>query len=361
MKRVINFAAGPAMIPIEVLYEVQNDLIDYKGLGLSVMEMSHRSVDYENIICDARETLREIMNVPDDYEILFLQGGASLQFSMIPINLATENDITYYSITGEFAKKSYEEGIKCSDARIIGDSTDSKYSYIPKIDKNVLDKRAKYIHITINNTIYGTMYDELPDVGDIPLVGDMSSIILGKNYDVKNFSLIYAGAQKNLGPAGVTLVIIKKDIINENFDKKIPTMLKYNVHAEKESMYNTPPTFGIYIMGLVFHWVKKMGGISTLESINKEKAKMLYDYIDNSNFYHNDRNVNNRSIMNVVWTLSNEELTNKFVEEARKRDLINIKGHRAYGGIRASIYNAMTKENVNVLIDFMKKFEMENR
>lgn len=361
MDRLYNFAAGPAAMPIKVLENIKKNIVNFEDSGLSVMEMSHRSKTYEKIINLTRENLKKILSLDDEHEILFLQGGASLQFAMVPMNLARKEDTTYYAVTGNFANKAFEEAKKFSNAIDFTNSKSDKYKYIPEIDKTKLDLKAKYFHITANNTIYGTMYDKLPDIMDIPLVADVSSNILGKNYDYNKISLAYAGAQKNLGPAGLTVVIIDKKLIKENLSNDIPTMLRYDIHAKNNSMYNTPPTFAIYVAGEVFKWVIEEGGVSELEKRNKEKANVLYEYIDNSNFYKGFADKNSRSIMNVTFNLPSEELELKFVEEAKTNGMINLKGHRVLGGIRASIYNAMTISGVNKLLSFMEKFEKENK
>lgn len=359
MNRVINFAAGPAAMPLKVLQEIEKNICNYDNLGLSVMEMSHRSKMYETIINDTRDTLKKLLELDDNYEILFLQGGASTEFAMVPLNLANEGDLTYYAVTGNFANKAWEEAKKWTNAVDITNSKPDKYKYIPEINNDKLDKSARYLHITANNTIFGTMYEDVPNV-DIPLVADVSSNILGKYYDYKKFALSYAGAQKNLGPAGLTVVIINKKYINENPDNRVPTMLRYDIHAKNGSMYNTPPTFAIYVAGLTFKWVMEQGGVKALEKINREKAKLLYDILDNSTFYKPFADKNSRSIMNVTFNLPSEDLEAKFVEEAKACDMINLKGHRVLGGIRASIYNAITIDEVKTLANFMEQFEKNN-
>lgn len=361
MDRLYNFAAGPAAIPIKVLEKIQKNLVNFEDNGLSVMEMSHRSKTYEKIINLTRENLKKILSLDDEHEILFLQGGASLQFAMVPMNLAKKEDTTYYAVTGNFANKAFEEGKKFSNAIDYTNSKNDKYKFIPEIDKNKLNLKAKYFHITANNTIFGTMYDKLPNVMGIPLVADVSSNILGKNYDYNKISLAYAGAQKNLGPAGLTVVIIDKKLIKEDLIEDVPTMLRYDIHAKNNSMYNTPPTFAIYVAGEMFKWVIEEGGVIELEKRNIIKANMLYEYIDNSNFYKAFADKKSRSIMNVTFNLPSEELELKFVEEAKLNGMINLKGHRILGGIRASIYNAMTIDGVKKLVAFMEKFEKENK
>ena len=359
MERLYNFAAGPAAMSIEVLEKIKENLCNYNNEGLSVMEMSHRSKVYEKIITEAKDNLKKILNLNDDMDVLFLQGGASLQFAMVPLNLANENDTTYYAVTGNFANKAWDEAKKWTNAIDITNSKADKYKFIPDIDKTKIDLNARYLHITTNNTIFGTMYDKLPDI-NIPLVADVSSNVLGKNYDYNKFALAYAGAQKNLGPAGLTVVIINKKYIREDLSDKIPTMLRYDTHAKNDSMYNTPPTFSIYVASETFKWVLEQGGVVELEKRNVEKAKLLYDLIDNSTFYKPFAEKNSRSIMNVTFNLPSEDLEKKFIEEAKTEGLINLKGHRVLGGIRASIYNAMTIDGVKKLASFMESFEKKN-
>lgn len=360
-QRVNNFAAGPAAMPLEVLENVQKNICNFEGNGLSVMEMSHRSKIYEGIINEAKENLKQILNLDDEHEVLFLQGGASTQFAMVPLNLANEGDTVTYAVTGNFANKAFEEAKKWNEAIAITNSKEDNYKYIPEINKDNIITNAKYIHITANNTIFGTMYQKLPDTNGVPLVADVSSNILGKEYNYNDFSLAYAGAQKNLGPAGLTVVIINKNFIKSDINPKVPTMLRYDTHYKNNSMYNTPPTFAIYIAGEVFKWVKKMGGVKELEKINTKKANNLYNLLDSSSFYKPFANKNSRSIMNVTFNLPSKELDEKFIEEAKEYNIINIKGHKVLGGIRASIYNAITLEQVNELCNFMEKFEKENK
>lgn len=360
MERVLNFAAGPAAIPLEVLESIEKNVCNYNGEGLSVMEMSHRSKTYEKIINETRDNLKKILNLNDDMDILFLQGGASSQFAMVPFNLANVGDLTYYAVTGNFANKAWEEAKKWTNAIDITNSKADKYKYIPEIDNSKIDKSAKYLHITANNTIFGTMYDKLPEL-NIPLVADVSSNILGKDYDYNKLALAYAGAQKNLGPAGLTVVVINKKYIREDVANTIPTMFRYDIHSKNGSMYNTPPTFAIYVAGEMFKWVIKEGGVKAIEKRNIEKANMLYDILDNSSFYKPFAEKNSRSIMNVTFNLPTEELEAKFIAEAKENGMINLKGHRVLGGIRASIYNAMTVEGVKKLAEFMITFEKENK
>ncbi len=360
MNRVYNFSAGPSMLPEKVLKIAADQMLDYEGSGMSVMEMSHRSKVYESIINTAEADLRELMNIPDNYKVLFLQGGASTQFAMVPLNLMTNNKKADYVITGQWSKKAFSEAKLYGEPRKVASSDDKTFSYIPKLDKSMFDPEAAYVHITLNNTIYGTKYNELPDTGDVPLVADMSSCILSEPVDVSKFGLIYAGAQKNVGPAGVTIVIIREDLIGEAMDIT-PTMLKYSIHADNASLYNTPPCYGIYVCGLVFKYLKEIGGVSAMAEINKRKAKALYDFLDNSAMFKGTVVPEDRSLMNVPFITGNEELDAKFIKEATAAGFVNLKGHRTVGGMRASIYNAMPEEGVAALIDFMKKFEAENK
>ena len=360
MNRVINFAAGPAAMPYQVLQEIEKDLCNYKGLGLSVMEMSHRSKMYEPILNEAKETLKELLELDDNYDVLFLQGGASHEFAMVPLNLANEGDLTYYAVTGNFANKAWEEAKKWTDARDITNSKEDKYKYIPEIDVNKIDKKARYLHITANNTIFGTMYHKVPEI-PIPLVADVSSNILGKHYDYKKFTLAYAGAQKNLGPAGLTVVIIDKKYLTENHNNYVPTMLKYTTHAQNNSMYNTPPTYTIYVAGEVFKYLLENGGIPAMHEKDVRKAQKLYDYLDSSKLFKGTVAKEDRSLMNVTFVTGDEELDKKFVAGAKERGMINLKGHRIVGGCRASIYNAMPEEGVDALVAYMKEFEAAHK
>ncbi|WP_058485515.1 3-phosphoserine/phosphohydroxythreonine transaminase [Defluviitalea phaphyphila] len=360
MNRVYNFSAGPSMLPEEVLKQAQKELVVYGDTGMSVMEMSHRSKDFKDIIDEAESLLREIMNIPDNYKVLFLQGGASSQFAMVPLNLFRNSKKADYVNTGQWSRKAIAEAKRYGTVNIVASSEDSTFNYIPELDPNTFSKDADYFYITTNNTIYGTRYTEIPDTGDIPLVADMSSNILSEEYDVTKFGVIFAGAQKNMGPAGLTVVIIREDLIGHAMDIT-PTMFNYKTHADNGSMFNTPPTYSIYIAKLVFEWVKKMGGVSALEKINKEKASILYDFLDNSNFYKGTVVPKDRSLMNIPFVTNSKELDEKFVKEAAKKGLVNLKGHRTVGGMRASIYNAMPIEGVKALVEFMKEFEIENR
>ncbi|HHW66644.1 MAG TPA: 3-phosphoserine/phosphohydroxythreonine transaminase [Epulopiscium sp.] len=360
MDRVYNFSAGPSMLPEEVLKKAQEELVIYRDAGMSVMEMSHRSKVYQDIIDEAEALLREIMNIPENYKVLFLQGGASSQFAMVPLNLFRKSKKADYVKTGLWAKKAIAEASRYGTVNVVASSEDATFNYIPELDKSIFSPDADYFYITTNNTIYGTRYTELPDTGDVPLVADMSSNILSEVYDVNKFGVIFAGAQKNMGPAGLTVVIIREDLIGHAMDIT-PTMFNYQIHAENGSMYNTPPTYSIYIAKLVFEWVKKMGGVPAMQKINEEKAKILYDYLDDSSFFKGTVVPKYRSLMNIPFVSPSPELDAKFIKEATAKGLVNLKGHRTVGGMRASIYNAMPIEGVKTLVEFMKKFEMENR
>ena len=356
--RVYNFSAGPSMLPVEVLEEVQKEMLNYNGTGMSVTEMSHRSKPFMAINDEANALLRELMNIPENYDILFVQGGASQQFAAVPLNLMKTGKADYI-VTGNFAGKAQEEGMKYGDAKIVASSKDKNFTYIPDVDKIVFTDDADYVHITSNNTIFGSRYTKFPTV-KAPLVADMSSNILSEEVDVSKFGLIYAGAQKNIAPAGVTIVIARKDLLG-NERKDCPTMLSYAIQAKNDSLYNTPPCFSIYTAMLVFRWLKKLGGVKEMQKINEYKAGLLYDFIDNSSFYTNSVEKKDRSLMNVPFVTANAELDAKFVKEASENGLVSLKGHRLVGGMRASIYNAMPVEGVKKLIDFMKKFELENK
>ncbi len=356
-ERVYNFSAGPSQMPLEVLKKAQEEMLCYPGAGCSVMEMSHRSAAFDGIIDGAEECLRDIMEIPDDRAVLFMQGGATTQFSMVAMNLARQGDTFCYMQTGQFATKAREEGARWGNAIYAGSSKDKNYSYIPEAEK--LPEGAKFLHITGNNTIYGTAFSSPPEHGSVPLVADWSSAILGRWIDVKDYDLIYAGAQKNMGPAGLAVVIIKKDLLEYDVDPVVPIMLRYKVAADNRSMYNTPPTFSIYMAKLMFEWVKDHGGVRAMEEINKEKAALLYDFIDGSKLYTNPVKPCDRSIMNVTFTLPTEDDTKGFLKLCEERGIINIKGHRSVGGCRASIYNGMPKEGVKKLIDTMKEFELK--
>ncbi|MFO7612084.1 MAG: 3-phosphoserine/phosphohydroxythreonine transaminase [Clostridia bacterium] len=355
MNRVYNFSAGPSVMPESVLEKARDEMLDYGGSGMSVMEMSHRSAVYQDIINRAEASLREIMGIPDNYKVLFLQGGASLQFAMVPLNLMKNGkcDIVH---TGAWTKRAIAEARKFGEVNVVASSEDENFCYIPKLDKTKFSNDADYFYITTNNTIYGTRYTELPDTGDVTLVADMSSNILSEVYDVSKFGLIFAGAQKNMGPAGVTVVIIREDLIG-GAGKDVPTMLDYKTHAEEGSMYNTPPTFGIYICGLVYDWVKAQGGVAGIQKMNEEKAGLIYDYLDSSKLFRGTVRSEDRSLMNIPFITGNEDIDAAFIKEAKSRGIVNIKGHRSVGGMRASIYNAMPPEGVRALVDCMKDFE----
>ena len=360
MARVYNFSAGPSMLPEAVLTKAAAEMLDYEGSGQSVMEMSHRSKVYQSIIDTAEALLREIMNIPDNYKVLFLQGGASSQFAMVPMNLMTGSGKADYIITGQWAKKAYKEAARYGKARAVASSEDKTFSYIPKVAKEDLDPEADYVHICMNNTIYGTVYHDLPDTGDVPLVADISSCVLSKPIDVSKFGVLYAGAQKNMAPSGVTIVIIREDLIGKAMDIT-PTMFNYQTHADNGSMFNTPPCYTIYVMKLVLEWIKnEVGGLDKMQQINEKKAAMLYDFLDNSKLFKGTVVPEDRSLMNVPFVTGNEELDAKFVKESTAAGFVNLKGHRSVGGMRASIYNAMPVEGVEKLIAFMQKFEEEN-
>jgi len=344
------------MLPLDVLQSAADNLTNYAGSGQSVMEMSHRSKEFETIINDAQLNLRDILNIPENYKVLFLQGGATLQFSMAALNLLRKSKKADYIVTGAWAKKAAEEAVKFGDIKITASSEQSKFAYIPEVKKEDFRQDADYVHITFNNTIYGTHYPYVPDTGDIPLVCDMSSSILSEEIDVSKYGLIYAGAQKNIGPAGVTIAIIREDLLGFAPDNT-PTYLDYKIHADNDSMYNTPPCFAIYVAGEVFKKIKNEGGIAAIEKANIEKAKKLYDYIDGSKLYHCPVAKKDRSLMNVVFVTGDAELDKKFTSEAKEEGLHNLGGHRSIGGMRASIYNAMPMEGVEALVAFMKKFE----
>lgn len=354
--KVFNFSAGPSMLPEEAKLAVQRDFMDYKGSGMSVVEMSHRSKWYDEIHQEAISLVRELMNISDDYHVLFLQGGASMQFEAVPLNLLVKGKADYI-VTGNFASKAYKESQKYGDIACLANSKDANYTYIPDVDKLNYREDTDYVHITTNNTIFGTRYTKLPPVNN--LVADMSSNIMSEVMDVNKFNLIYAGAQKNIGPAGLTVVIVKKDIIN-NPMPICPTMLKYSTQAENDSLYNTPPTFSIYMAMLTFRWLKALGGVAAIQKQNEFKANMLYDYIDNSKLFKNYVSKADRSIMNVPFVTGNPDTDAKFIKEAAANGLVTLKGHKLVGGMRASIYNAMPVEGVETLVNFMKKFEMEN-
>ncbi len=359
MGRVYNFSAGPAVLPEEVLKEAAAEMLDYNGTGMSVMEMSHRSKAYETIIKEAEQDLRDLMNIPDNYKVLFLQGGASQQFAMIPMNLM-KNKVADYIITGQWAKKAYQEAQIYGKANAVASSADKTFSYIPDCSDLPISEDADYVYICENNTIYGTKFKKLPNTKGKTLVADVSSCFLSEPVDVTKYGVIYGGVQKNVGPAGVVIVIIREDLITEDTLPGTPTMLKYKIHADNESLYNTPPAYGIYICGKVFKWLKKLGGLEAMKAINEKKAAILYDYLDQSKLFKGTVVKEDRSLMNVPFVTGNEELDAKFVKEAKAAGFENLKGHRTVGGMRASIYNAMPMEGVEKLVEFMKKFEAEN-
>jgi phosphoserine aminotransferase len=360
MGRVYNFSAGPAVLPEEVLKEAAADMLDYKGCGMSVMEMSHRSKMFQNIIDEAEADLRKLMNIPDNYKVLFLQGGASLQFAMIPMNLM-KNGKADYIVTGQWAKKAFAEGKKYGDCVAVASSADKTFSYIPDCSDLPIREDADYVYICENNTIYGTKFHELPNTKGKTLVADVSSCFLSEPVDVTKYGMIYGGVQKNVGPAGLVIAIIREDLIPEELPDTVPTMMQYKIHAENGSMYNTPNCWAIYICGLVFKWLLKNGGLEAMKEKNVAKAKVLYDYLDQSALFKGTVEKNSRSLMNVPFVTGNEELDAKFVKEAKVAGFENLKGHRTVGGMRASIYNAMPIEGVQALVEFMKKFEEENK
>ena len=359
-ERVYNFSAGPSMLPVEVLEDAAANLTNYKGCGTSVMEMSHRSKEFQQIIDDAEANLRKLMNIPENYKVLFLQGGGTLQFSMVPMNLMTKNKKADYIITGSWGKKAAKEAAKFGDVKIVASSEDKNFSYIPEIRAEDLRQDADYVHICYNETIHGVHFNKIPDTGDIPLVADMSSCILSEEVDVSRFALIYAGAQKNIAPSGMTIVIIREDLIG-NAPENCPVYLDYKTHADKGSMYNTPPCFTIYIAGEVFKHILAMGGVREMHERDVRKAEKLYNYIDSSDFYKAAVSEKDRSLMNVVFVTGDEALDKEFVAAAREEGMTNLNGHRSVGGMRASIYNAMPEEGVDKLIDFMKRFEEEHK
>lgn len=360
MSRVYNFSAGPAVLPEEVLKEAAEEMLDYKNTGMSVMEMSHRSKAYETIIIEAEADIRELMGIPDNYKVLFLQGGASQQFAMIPMNLM-KNGVADYIVTGQWAKKAYQEACLYGKANKIATSEDKTFSYIPDCSDLPVSDDADYVYICENNTIYGTKFKTLPNTKGKTLVADVSSCFLSEPVDVTKYGVIFGGVQKNIGPAGVVIVIIREDLITEETLPGTPTMLRYKTHSDAKSLYNTPPAYGIYICGKVFKWLKKKGGLSAIKEYNEKKAKLLYDFLDESTLFKGTVRKEDRSLMNVPFITDSEELDAKFVKEAKAAGFENLKGHRSVGGMRASIYNAMPIEGVAALVEFMKKFEEENK
>ncbi len=360
MNRVYNFSAGPSMLPLEVLQKAASELVCYGESGMSVMEMSHRSPDYEAIINDAEAMLRKLMNIPDNYKVLFLQGGASTQFAAVPLNLIGRTGKADYIVSGQFSGKAYKEAQKMGyDVKCVATSKETNFDRIPVVTKNMIRPDAAYVHVCFNNTIYGTKYSYIPETGDIPLVADMSSCIISEPVDVSKFGVIYAGAQKNMAPAGLTLVIVREDLL-EYADEKMPTMLEWKIMAENGSMYNTPPCYAIYMAKLVYEWILSIGGLEAMKEKNVKKAALLYDYLDSQDYYVAPVQKDSRSMMNVTFVTGDADLDKKFASEAAKAGLKNLKGHRSVGGMRASIYNAMPYEGVEALVAFMKKFAEEN-
>ena len=359
MSRVYNFSAGPAVLPEEVLQEAATEMMDYRGTGMSVMEMSHRSKAFDDIIKEAEQDLRDLLHIPDNYKVLFLQGGASQQFSAIPMNLM-KNGVADYIITGQWAKKAYQEAQKYGKAVAVASSEDQTFSYIPDCSDLPIDEDADYVYICENNTIYGTKFKTLPNTKGKILVSDVSSCFLAEPHDVEKYGILYGGVQKNIGPAGVVISIIREDLITDDVNPATPTMLKFKTQADKDSLYNTPPCYAIYICGKVFKWLKKMGGLEVMAAKNEEKAKILYDFLDQSKMFRGTVRKEDRSVMNVPFVTGDKDLDAKFVAEAAKAGLVNLKGHRSVGGMRASIYNAMPKEGVEKLVAFMREFEEAN-
>ena len=359
MSRVYNFSAGPAVLPEEVLKEAAAEMLDYQGCGMSVMEMSHCSSVFQEIIETAEADIRELMHIPDNYKVLFLQGGASQQFAMIPMNLM-KNKVADYIVTGQWAKKAAKEAEKYGEVHVIASSEDKTFSYIPDCSDLDISEDADYVYICENNTIYGTKFKELPNTKGKTLVADVSSCFLSEPVDVSKYGVIYGGVQKNVGPAGVVIAIIREDLITDDVLEGTPTMLKYKTHADAKSLYNTPPAYGIYICGKVFKWLKKQGGLEAIKERNEKKAKILYDYLDESKLFKGTVVPKDRSLMNVPFVTGDKDLDAKFVKEAKKAGFENLKGHRSVGGMRASIYNAMPIEGVEKLVEFMKAFEKEN-
>ena len=359
MSRVYNFSAGPAVLPEEVLKEAAQEMLDYKGTGMSVMEMSHRSKAYDTIIKEAEADLRDLLSVPDNYKVLFLQGGASQQFAMVPMNLM-KNRVADYIITGQWAKKAHKEAGLFGNANAAASSADKTFSYIPDCSDLPISEDADYVYICENNTIYGTKFWTLPNTKGKDLVADQSSCFLSEPVDVTKYGLIFAGAQKNVGPAGTVIVIIREDLIREDVLEGTPTMLRYKTHADADSLYNTPPTYGIYMCGKVFKWLKARGGLAAMKEYNEKKAKLLYDFLDQSRLFKGTVEKKDRSLMNVPFVTGSDELDALFVKESKAAGLENLKGHRTVGGMRASIYNAMPIEGVEKLVEFMDAFEKKN-
>jgi phosphoserine aminotransferase len=359
VSRVYNFSAGPAVLPEEVLQEIASEMMDYNGTGMSVMEMSHRSKAFESIINEAEQDLRDLMQIPDNYKVLFLQGGANLQFAMIPMNLM-KNKVADYIVTGQWAKKAYQEAQKYGKVNKIATSEDKTFSYIPDCSDLPISEDADYVYICENNTIYGTKFKELPNTKGKDLVSDVSSCFLSEPIDVSRYAIVYGGVQKNIGPAGMVIAIVREDLITEDVLPGTPTMMRYKTHADAGSMYNTPNCYCIYVCGKVFKWLKKKGGLGAMKEYNEKKAKILYDFLDESKLFHGTVVPKDRSLMNVPFVTGKDELDAKFIAEATAAGFVNLKGHRSVGGMRASIYNAMPIEGVEKLVEFMKKFEEEN-
>jgi phosphoserine aminotransferase len=360
VNRTYNFNAGPSALPISVLEKAQAELIDFRGTGMSVMELSHRSRPYEEVHNQAIISLKELLSIPDTHEVLFLQGGASLQFSMVPMNFLNPEKKAGYVMTGSWSEKAYAEAKLFGDVYQAATTKEGNYRSIPQLDQIHYSPEDAYLHLTSNNTIYGTQWKDFPDTGEVPLIADMSSDILSKPVDVSKFALIYAGAQKNLGPSGVTVVIIRKDLL-EKANTSIPTMLKYSTHAKNNSLYNTPPTFGIYMLGEVLNWAKELGGLTAITKQNEEKAKYIYDTIDASNgFYIGHAEKNSRSLMNITFNLKTPELEKKFLDQAKQEGFVGVNGHRSIGGCRVSAYNAVPMEACKVFSEFMNQFQTEN-
>ena len=360
MARVYNFSAGPAVLPVEVLQEAADEMLDYRGSGMSVMEMSHRGKIFDGIIKEAEKDLRELMEIPDNYKVLFLQGGAWTQFAAVPMNLM-KNRKAAYIVTGQWAKKAWQEAGKYGEAVKVASSEDKTFSYIPDCSDLDIPEDADYVYICENNTIYGTKFHTLPNTKGKDLVADVSSCFLSEPVDVSKYAVIYGGVQKNIGPAGVVIAIIREDLITDDVLEGTPTMLKWKTQADNDSLFNTPPAYGIYICGKVFKWLKKQGGLEAIKANNEKKAKILYDYLDSSKLFRGTVRKEDRSLMNVPFVIGDKEMEARFVKEAEANGLVSLKGHRTVGGMRASIYNAMPEEGVDKLIEFMKKFEMENR
>ena len=359
MNRVFNFSAGPSMLPLPVLEKAASELVCYGESGMSVMEMSHRSPDYEAIIKKAEADLRKIMQIPDNYKVLFMQGGASTQFACVPMNLIKKTGKADYIVSGQFSGKAFKEAQKYGDVVCVATTKDDNFDHVPVVTKDMIRPDASYVHMCFNNTIYGTKFDYIPDTGDIPLVADMSSCIISEPVDVSKFGVIYAGAQKNMAPAGVTLVIVREDLLGDVLDCT-PSMLDWQLMAENDSMYNTPPCYAIYVAGLVYEWIESIGGLEKMKEMNEKKANLLYDYLDSQDYYIAPVKKNSRSMMNVTFVTGDADLDKKFASEAAKAGLKNLKGHRSVGGMRASIYNAMPYEGVAKLVEFMKEFAKNN-